>query len=267
MSESSDLRGWKQHAYELFEAQAELYHASREQQRGFRAQLAIVLRWLPGGTGRVLDIGCAAGSAVSALRARGFAVVGLDFSPRMLAYAQRRFANNPEVQFCQADCEFLPFPAACFDHITCLGVLEYLPDYGRATAEIARVLRPGGLAVFSIPSRLSLYHLTCGFATAAIGPVWRPVKRLLRRPKAPAAPPTPWHSRNLCVPWRFRRLLRREGLEPVASAYSNFSVFPFDRLWSEMNLRLAAVLECFSDSRLVGWTALQYLVAARKSSK
>ena len=40
-----------------------------------------------------------------------------------------------------------------------MGVLEYLPRYERALAEISRVLAPGGVAVLAVPNRASAYHI------------------------------------------------------------------------------------------------------------
>ena len=264
MTRPLEPREWKGQAYQLFEYEADSYHAGRERQQGFQAQMAIVLTWLAGHEGRILDIGCASGSAVQSFRDCGFKVLGMDFSPAMLAFARQRFSEDPGAQFCRGDTEFLPFAAKSFDYVTCLGVLEYLPDYVRAAGEIASVLRPGGMAIFSIPSRISPYHIAQRFAEVTVGPVWRGVKRLLRARTIPSSQQVPRHSRNLCIPWRFRRLLAGFGLHSVESAYSNFFVFPLDRFWPSANLRLAAELERFSGSPLLGWTASQYLVAAQK---
>jgi SAM-dependent methyltransferase len=45
----------------------------------------------------------------------------------------------------------LPFPTAAFDNVLCLEVLEYVPDYPRALAELRRVIAPGGMLLFSVP--------------------------------------------------------------------------------------------------------------------
>ena len=57
------------------------------------------------------------------------------------------------------DIERLEFADDAFDAVICMGVLEYLPAYGRALSEICRVLRDPGIAVLSIPNRVSPYHL------------------------------------------------------------------------------------------------------------
>jgi SAM-dependent methyltransferase len=259
----SNARAWKQEAHTLFEYEAEHYAKLREQQSGFRAQLTIVIRMLGGERGRLLDIGCAAGSEISDLRRMGFHVVGIDFSPSMLRYAVQRFGGDPDVQFCQGDAEFLPFRSASFDHVICLGVLEYLPDYRPTIAQISRLLRPGGLAVFSIPNRVSPYYLTEEILEGLLGPTWRALKGLASI--RPPAGQTPRHSRNLCIPWRLRHLTREFGLAPVQSVFSNFFVYPLERLSPAAHDRTAGFLERFGSRPLIAWTGSQYLLSARKA--
>lgn len=112
-------------------------------------QRAIVLRHLslvPGHS--VLDIGSGPG-----LLARELAdevgptgsVVGLDLSPPMLEMGRRRCADRPWVRFEAGDALQLPFEAASFDAVVTTQVYEYVEDIAGALAEVARVLRPGGL--------------------------------------------------------------------------------------------------------------------------
>jgi SAM-dependent methyltransferase len=257
---------WKEQSRALFDFESEYYAQERESSPSFCAQLSIVLRALDGQQGRILDIGCAAGGEIPALRAHGFEVIGVDYAPQMIEYARGRFGADSAVHFSRADAEQLPFSAEAFDHVVCLGVLEYLPSYQASLAEISRVLRPGGVAVFSIPSRVSPHHVASILAFNAAGPLWRLAKRLLGRGGATAVPRVPEHRRNLCVPGQFRMALRRHGFDIEMSAHSNFTVFPLDRLWPAGNLRIAAALERYSRSVLVGWIGAQYLVSARKRS-
>jgi SAM-dependent methyltransferase len=183
----------------------------------------------------------------------------------MLEYARRRFATDPGVGFCRADVEFLPFHNQSFDHVTCLGVLEYLPDYRPALREISRLLRPGGLAVLSVPNGISPYYITSRLVDRTLGPAWRGLKRLLGK-QPPSTGQIPRHSRNLCIPWRLRRLLREFRLIPAASAFTYFFIYPLDRLWPAGQARAAAFLERFAPLPLIGWAACQYVVSARKAA-
>jgi demethylmenaquinone methyltransferase / 2-methoxy-6-polyprenyl-1,4-benzoquinol methylase len=92
------------------------------------------------------------GLVAAALRRRGFEVTGLDLSPEMLAVARRRFGE--EVELIQASAEALPLDSASFDHLTVMHVLRYVADPGATLAELARVVRPGGLVAsleFGVP--------------------------------------------------------------------------------------------------------------------
>jgi ubiquinone/menaquinone biosynthesis C-methylase UbiE len=238
-----------------FDQESASYAARRAQEFGFQTQLRLVDQMLAGCSGRVLDLGCGSGAAVPLFRRRGFDVVGVDFSPEMLTYARRQFAADARVTFCRANAESLPFRSDSLDHLVCLGLMEYLDTHEQAVREIARVLRAGGTAVFSIPSGISPNHFT---RTLAFG-LWRLGKTLLR--KAGTARP----KRNLGVPWRFRRLLRQAGFEPLPNKYCAFFIFPLDILAPRLHERVARSLEFLSAVPLLAWTGTQYMVSARKA--
>ena len=253
----------KRQARDVFEDQAAHYDTERERLPYFKAQVRHMVSMLAGQKGRILDIGCAAGGEIRDLRARGFSVVGMDLAPTMVELARRRFADDPEVQFCRADAERLPFADHSLDHVVCLGVFEFLGDQPLAVREINRVMRPGGIAVFAIPSYVSLYRVTERVANATIAPAWRAAKRLLGRAAGPTGPTV---HRNLVVPRRFRDLLRANGFEPQRSEYSNFFVYPLDR-FPEIDTRVAAALEPLCSLPLVRCAASVYMVSARKTGE
>jgi demethylmenaquinone methyltransferase/2-methoxy-6-polyprenyl-1,4-benzoquinol methylase len=106
---------------------------------------------LPRG-GRVLDVATGTGLVAAALRRRGFGVTGLDLSPEMLAVARRRFGD--QVELVNASAEALPLASGSFDHLTVTHVLRYVADPGATLAELARVVRPGGVVAaleFGVP--------------------------------------------------------------------------------------------------------------------
>ncbi|HEX6739951.1 MAG TPA: class I SAM-dependent methyltransferase [Vicinamibacteria bacterium] len=116
---------------------------------------ALLARYLPaqGGGRRLLDVGCGTGHHLASLRARGFEVAGVDGSEAMLEHARR---NNPGVDLRQCDVERLPHPDAQFDLVLCVEVLRYLPHMDACLREIARVLRPGGVALVTAAPRFNL---------------------------------------------------------------------------------------------------------------
>src|SRR5262249_58028847 len=84
---------------------------------------------------------CGQGNVSEALLSRDCHVVGVDFSPAMLAFARKRVRN---ATFIEADAQELPFDDAEFDIVVSnLGVC-HVPDQPRALAEARRVLRSGG---------------------------------------------------------------------------------------------------------------------------
>ncbi len=106
----------------------------------------------PPPAGRALDVGTGTGSLALALAAampRG-RVVGVDFAAPMLARAPRRASADglgDRLAVSLADGLRLPFADGTFDCVTSAFVVRNVADHGRAFAEQARVLRPGGRAV------------------------------------------------------------------------------------------------------------------------
>lgn len=109
---------------------------------------------------RVLDLGCGEGRHVISTYAEGNNVhsVGVDLSSKDLQTARSRFADfaaihNPNKQMSLAvgSALQLPFADHTFDKVVCSEVLEHIPDYMAALAEIHRVLKPGGKLAISVP--------------------------------------------------------------------------------------------------------------------
>jgi ArsR family transcriptional regulator len=120
--------------------------------------------------GQVLDVGCGDGTIAQLLAPRAERYVGLDRSSRLLDAAGRRLAHAENVELTQGDMHELPFEDDRFDQVAMFNVLTYSERPGRAIAELARVLRPGGqlvlttLAEHDRMSVTSVYgHVNAGF--------------------------------------------------------------------------------------------------------
>ena len=99
----------------------------------------------------VLDYGCGHGMASVVLARHGATVTGFDLSPGYVEEARRRArANEVTAEFRQADAEHLPFADRSFDAVWGCAILHHL-NLRRAGAELRRVLRLGGVAVFCEP--------------------------------------------------------------------------------------------------------------------
>jgi SAM-dependent methyltransferase len=95
--------------------------------------------------GKALDLGCGVGHSYELLAPRES--VGLDLEPSVLVGQDR------ETQ--AGDMRALPFADASFDSVLSVQAIEHVPDPQRVVAEVRRVLRPGGVAVFVTPNRLT----------------------------------------------------------------------------------------------------------------
>jgi SAM-dependent methyltransferase len=105
--------------------------------------------------GPVADLGCGPGAHAVALARRGYDVVGLDGSPRMVEVARGRAARDAvEATFDVHDVSApLPFADASLGGVLAIHVLQHLPHPTAFIAEIRRCLRPGGHVVITAPAR------------------------------------------------------------------------------------------------------------------
>jgi ubiquinone/menaquinone biosynthesis C-methylase UbiE len=95
---------------------------------------------------RVLDVATGSGNAAIAAARRGCEAVGVDYVPALLERGRiRAEAEQLDVQFVEGDAEDLRFPDASFDAVLSIYGVMFAPDHHRASAELARVCRPGGL--------------------------------------------------------------------------------------------------------------------------
>jgi 2-polyprenyl-6-hydroxyphenyl methylase/3-demethylubiquinone-9 3-methyltransferase len=104
---------------------------------------------------RVLDVGSGGGFLTATLSDAGHDVIGID--PSMASV--READEHVQASFAVATGESLPFSDDSLDAVTCSEVLEHVDDPEVVVAEISRVLRPGGLLVFSMPNRTLLSRL------------------------------------------------------------------------------------------------------------
>jgi SAM-dependent methyltransferase len=104
--------------------------------------------------GDLLDLGCASGELARHLAAAGYRVTGCDIAPQMLRLAA---AADPrgQVRWVKLDPGWraLPFETGSLDAVIASSVLEYLADPATVLSECARVLRPGGTLLCTVPDQ------------------------------------------------------------------------------------------------------------------
>jgi SAM-dependent methyltransferase len=112
---------------------------------------------------RVLDLGCGAGRHAFEAYRRGAHVVAADLDRKELAQVSGMFAAMraegeaappAAAAALTADATNLPFPDNSFDRVIAAEILEHVPRDRGAMTEIARVLRPGGIAAVTVPAWL-----------------------------------------------------------------------------------------------------------------
>lgn len=96
----------------------------------------------------VLEIGCGAGHVLQGVAAGN--LYGIDLSLKMLSLARRRLGDRVELRKC--DAENIEYPDNFFDKIICSEVLEHTPNPSRVIQETARVAKPGGAVILTIPN-------------------------------------------------------------------------------------------------------------------
>ena len=121
--------------------------------RGRRRVIRAELDRLPLPPGaRVLDAGCGSGRTLQELVDYGD-VSGIELNTEAAALARGRALGDVEV----GRLEELPWEDGTFDLITCLDVIEHVPDDTAALAELLRVCRPGGWLLVTVPAYQALW--------------------------------------------------------------------------------------------------------------
>ena len=124
----------------------------------FRNRLRFVLRDGPR-SGRALDVGCAAGFCMAAMRELGFETHGLEISEAIGSHAREHFGfDTVHIGTLEAS----PYPDSSFDLITMWDVVEHVPEPVALLRRARELVRPDGLLVIETQDIDSRFAQTLG---------------------------------------------------------------------------------------------------------
>jgi len=152
---------------------------------------------------RILDVGCGSGLKLAYLGNDNSLRIGCDIRSELYLLARDR--TGP-VRFIQAEASHLPFSADSFDLVTCLSVIEELPDYRAAITDMTRCVAPGGLLCITITNGplLKKVYALAEFAGGHIRKSWWAYAR------ASSPLVSAWLERGFNIPalagWRYLHL-------------------------------------------------------------
>ncbi|HZQ60301.1 MAG TPA: bifunctional 2-polyprenyl-6-hydroxyphenol methylase/3-demethylubiquinol 3-O-methyltransferase UbiG [Casimicrobiaceae bacterium] len=230
-ADAAELARFSEFAYRWWDPTSELFgplHAMNPIRLDWIDRVA---KGLAGKT--VLDVGCGGGILSEAMAQRGAKVLGIDLAERALGVAKlHRLESGVGVDYRLVSVEALAeeMPAA-FDLVTCLEMLEHVPDPAAIVHATGKLLKPGGIAIFSTINRNAK-----SYAYAILGAEY--VLRLLPRG-------THDYARFL-RPAEVARFGRAGGLVPIELA--GISYHPLTRAF-----------------RLASDTSVNYLMALRRT--
>jgi malonyl-CoA O-methyltransferase len=151
-----------------FDRASTSYDAAASLQRAVRDELLERLQYFRLEPRRIVDLGCGTGEAAVMLRRRygKSQVLAIDVAPGMLREAGRRMRLWRRFDRVCADAIALPIATGSIDLVFCCLMLQWCDDPAIAFAEAHRVLRPGGLLIFSTFGPDTLHELRAAWTVA-----------------------------------------------------------------------------------------------------
>ncbi len=138
-----------------------------------------LLRQVPAGATRALDVGCGAGGFARMLATRVASVDAIDRDVGALDLARKRSASVPNIEFREAD--LLSDEIGTYDFISCIAVVHHMP-FREAVARMRDALRPDGVLAILGLSRMTPAAMAYGAITVPADVVMGIRYRLARHP-------------------------------------------------------------------------------------
>lgn len=121
------------------------------QHHTLQKRINTIMKIIP--NGRILDIGCATGEFLRLARENGYEVCGVEISEFSANYARKYYNLN----IVNSNLLSANLTSSYYDVVTMWDVIEHLPDPRQTICEINRILKPGGLVMFSTGDISSFY--------------------------------------------------------------------------------------------------------------
>jgi ubiquinone/menaquinone biosynthesis C-methylase UbiE len=120
--------------------------------------LSRLQRWVAADLPVIIDIGCSSGILLKFLQDAmpRATILAADYIRSPLEELARKFPNVPLIQFDLTTC---PLPDRCVDAVVLLNVLEHIERDEDALSHVARILKPGGVAIIEVPAGPELYDV------------------------------------------------------------------------------------------------------------
>jgi ubiquinone/menaquinone biosynthesis C-methylase UbiE len=154
--EAHEIRIWNERMFRLYQPDRLYFHPNfliRKIQAKRIHTIVDCLEVSP--KDAVLDVGCGEGHLFAHLP-RSARRVGIDLSRAALIVARKR---NENVEWVHGDVQCMPFPSRSFDKICCSEVIEHVISPDRLIGELARVIKPTGRVVLTVPIEKALNRI------------------------------------------------------------------------------------------------------------
>jgi ubiquinone/menaquinone biosynthesis C-methylase UbiE len=104
----------------------------------------------------ILDIGCGAGAHLRDIyKKTGAKCFGADIRKDLF-----KLNKNTKIKLKYSDMRNIKLPNSSFDKLFSLGTFEHVPETGQVFSEVSRLLKKNGEVLFTVPNKISFFHLT-----------------------------------------------------------------------------------------------------------
>ncbi|MDO8618080.1 MAG: class I SAM-dependent methyltransferase [Candidatus Uhrbacteria bacterium] len=239
------------------------YEMRNQDGHSFRIRKQRVLEGLhdlPSGA-TVLDVGCGPGVMIRELLARDFRVIATDIAPAMIEECRRRFGDEPRLTLAVTSAEQLPVADSSVDAVIAMGLVEYLPDDEAVLREFARVLKPNGRLIVTLPHEACPSRLWDRLTKFLA----RPIVLAVRRARGKTIPQVIHREYRVNT---YRQLCEAAGLNVTNVIFYNMKFFlrPLDRLFPSLGVWCSERLERFGRTPMIRRLGTGFIVFGRKHS-